>query len=217
MKKHSKRKIVVVSAGEDISRKKLLEYCRNADLIISADAGLNVLDKLKIKPSIIIGDMDSANEKLLKKFKDVQKELFPTNKDLTDSELALKKALLFDPEIISIFGATGSYFDHSYANVINLFKYHKKNAEIEIITSNARIFSIVGEKEILNHKNRRFSLFVIEEVHGLEMHGSKYEFKSNKKLSPAEYSISNVIINNDFKIKFKKGLMFCVLFDEGYK
>ena len=64
---------------------------------------------------------------------------------------------------------------------------------------------------------RRFSLFPLSDVKGLKISGARYDYNDKNKLSCFDYSISNVIIDNDFHIKLKKGLMFCVIFDEGYK
>jgi thiamine pyrophosphokinase len=211
------KKIVIVCSGEDYSEKKLIAFCKKSDFIISVDGGLNILDKIKIKPSCIIGDMDSVDKKLLHKYESVQTELYPADKDFTDSELAIKKAISFFPEIISIFSGTGSYFDHSFANLINLFKYLKHNIQMEIITGNSKIFPVFKEIKILNHAGRRFSIFPVEKTEGIEMQGCKYEFKNKKNLKIFDYSISNVITEKEMKIKIKKGLMFCVLFDEGYK
>ena len=67
--KKSFENIVIVASGEDYEKNKILNYCENSDYIISVDGGLNILDKLRIKPSIIIGDMDSVDKKLLTKYK----------------------------------------------------------------------------------------------------------------------------------------------------
>lgn len=65
------------------------------DLIIAADGGMTHCRALGIKPSIVIGDLDSLDPDYLKSFQTSGTEIisYPINKDQTDLELALRKAL----------------------------------------------------------------------------------------------------------------------------
>ncbi|MCK4799219.1 MAG: thiamine diphosphokinase [Spirochaetes bacterium] len=206
--------IVIVCNGDDYNEKKLLDYCNKSDYIIAADGGLNILDRLAIIPDFIIGDMDSAEPNLLLKYERIPKKVLQTEKDLTDSEFAIQKAIALNPNKISIFAATGSFVDHSIANIINLLRNNNKKIEMKIITQNSEIFSITDEKIILNSIGIRFSLFPIGIVKGISMKGCKYLFKRSN-ISPIDYSVSNVITENEARIKIKKGMLICILFDVG--
>jgi thiamine pyrophosphokinase len=208
--------IVIVCSGEDYNIKKLKQYCSRAQYIIAVDNGLALLNKIKIKPDLIIGDLDSVNKKLLDKYKYITIEKYPADKDLTDSELAILKGQSLNPKNIYLFAATGSYFDHSFANVINIFKY-RCSTNFEIITNNSTIYPIFKEKTITGRKNHRFSIFPITDVYNFSMKGAKYTFNDNKKhLYIYDYSISNVIISDNLNIKFRKGNLFLVLYDKGF-
>lgn len=210
------KNIIIVGSGEDYSKNKLKNYCERAFFIIASDGGVKTLLENGIKPDLIVGDCDSIDNIEDKKYENIEKKIFPREKDLTDSEIALKIAINKNPDIIYLFCMTGSYIDHSLANIYNLLRNYNENIEIKIITSNSEIFLIKNEKKIYNCKNKRFSLFPINNIYGLEITGSKYNFNS-KNIKLTDYSVSNVFIDNEANIKLKKGGIICIIFDEGYE
>jgi len=111
---------------------------------------------------------------------------------------------------------TGNYFDHSYANIINLFRNYRQNIKMQIITSNSIIFPIIEKTTLFNLKGRRFSLFPLNTITEFSLSGAQYKL-SKKRLAITDYSISNVIIEDKLEINFQKGKLFCVLFDEGFQ
>ena len=208
--------ISIICNGEDYSEKKIKDYCKNSDYIIAVDGGLKILDKLSINPDFILGDMDSVDKDILLKYNNIGKKTYPVEKDFTDSELAIKKAIDFNPDKISILAATGSYIDHSFANMINLLRNYSKDINIKIATKNAIIFSIFDKKVIKDSPGRRISVFPIGKVKGILLEGCKYTFKDKTDLLPIDYSISNIITKNIACISIKKGMLICILFDENF-
>jgi len=166
----------------------------------------------------MIGDFDSANRGLIEKYSNKEKYPnidiinFDKIKDLTDYELALKHSFTFNPNEIFMFGATGSFFDHSLANIILLVKYYSKNIKLKIITSNSSIYCIKEGVTIVGMAKARISLFPFESVEDIKLEGFQYEFKKNN-LSPFDFSISNVILSNNAIISFKSGVFLIILFD----
>ena len=207
--------ISIIGNGEDWNPTKIKEYCKNSDFIIAADNGLSILDQLNITPDLIIGDMDSVPEKVLGKYKNIPLEKYAREKDLTDSEISLQKAISLKPKKISLLAMTGSYFDHSLANIINLFRNYEPNIEAEVITHNAVIFPITFKREFSGLVDRRFSLFPIGKVSGISIAGAKYHLK-NPNFEATDYSISNVIKGNHFSINIKNGFLLFILYDKGF-
>jgi thiamine pyrophosphokinase len=208
--------ISIVCSGEDYSEKKIKECCKKSDYIIAVDGGLKILSILSITPDLILGDMDSIEKNILLKYQKIKKEEYPTDKDFTDSELAIRRAMKFKPLKISLLAATGSYFDHSFANIINLLRNFNKKIDINLITKNSIIFPIVNKRIIKNSIGRRFSVFPIGNCEGIILQGCKYTFKDKSDLLPIDYSISNIITENKACISIKKGMLICILFDESF-
>ena len=207
--------ISIIGNGEGWNSTKIKEYCKNSDFIIAADNGLSILDKLNITPDLIIGDLDSVPVTVLAKYKNIPLEKYPKEKDLTDSEISLQKAISLKPKKISLLAMTGSYFDHSLANIINLFRNYEPDIETEVITHNATIFSVTSKREFSGLAGRRFSLFPVGKVSGISMTGAKYHLK-NPNFKATDYSISNVIKENHFSIEIKNGFLLFILYDKGY-
>jgi thiamine pyrophosphokinase len=208
--------ISIIGNGEDWNPAKIKDYCKNSDFIIAADNGLSILEELSITPDLIVGDFDSVPKNILIKYKKIPAKKYAKEKDFSDSEICLKKAISLKPKKISLLAMTGSYFDHSLANVINLYRNYEPNIETEIITNNSVIFPITSKREFFRLKGRRFSLFPIGKVLGISIIGAKYNLKS-PDFKVTDYSLSNVIIENNFLIKIEKGFLLFVLYDEGYR
>ncbi|MFW6149201.1 MAG: thiamine diphosphokinase [Atribacterota bacterium] len=210
------QKIVIVGNGEDWKREKIINFCQKSDYIIAADNGLSLLHRFDITPDLIIGDLDSVPPSLLKHYHQIPVEKHPIKKDFTDSELCIKKAIAMNPKEILLLAMTGNYFDHSYASIINLFRNYQTDIKMEVITSNSVIFPVTGKMALPKMKGRRFSLFPLSTIKRFTMVGAQYQF-SKKNLTTTDYSISNVIIDDKLEINLKEGMLFCVLFDEGFQ
>ena len=70
------------------------------DLIIAADAGILHLERLGVKPDLILGDFDSLGH--VPEFPDV--EVSPVRKDDTDSMLAARRAIERGCDTLLFFG-----------------------------------------------------------------------------------------------------------------
>ena len=80
------------------------------DLVIAADAGVLHLERLGVKPGIVLGDFDSLGR--VPDYPDV--EVSPVRKDDTDSMLAARRALELGCNRLLFFGCLGGRrLDHS--------------------------------------------------------------------------------------------------------
>jgi thiamine pyrophosphokinase len=167
-------------------------------------------------PNLIIGDLDSVPSSLLEQYKQIPIEKHPQKKNLTDTELCIQKAIGMNPTQINLLAMTGNYFDHSYANIINLFRNYRQDIKMQIITSNSIIFPVIEKTTLFDLKGRRFSLFPLSPITEFSMTGAQYNFLK-KNLAITDYSISNVIVADKLEINMQEGKLFCVLFDEGFQ
>ena len=210
--------VLIVGSGEDFKLEKVKDAASQAQLIIAGDGGADILSKIGISPDILIGDMDSISSDILGKISD-DCEIFkyPQEKDYSDSELCIKKALEYHPRKIILVAVTGTYIDHTFTTLINLLTIKNDDVKIEIVTSNSSIFSITPDKpaKMCGMKGRRFSFFPFEPISGLVMSGFYYKFSGNK-LNQWQYSLSNVINEDNALLGFESGRGIGILFDENY-
>ena len=105
------------------------------DILIGVDSGLNYLYRLNILPDILLGDFDSISEEALAfyKGKNIITKAYPSEKNLTDTHLAIETALEYAADHIILLAATGSRLDHTLANIFLLQNYLDQ-ADCQIIT-----------------------------------------------------------------------------------
>ena len=132
-------KILVFTGGEApkpenarIFLKNFLGTQKKMDYVVAADSGLETLrgwqahykDEYDFSPSLILGDFDSIKDKkILEEYDQALVERSPSYKDLTDTEMALKKARDFakgQEAFITLIGGAGGRTDHFLA-IYNLF------------------------------------------------------------------------------------------------
>ena len=104
-----------------------------SDFIIAVDGGLKYIDKLGIKPNLLIGDFDSATWGLLKKYSNIDTLEYPSKKDFTDLELAIEKNINADIKIEGEVVVMGRIF----ADFVKKLTYHQ--VELALIDSKLKI------------------------------------------------------------------------------
>ena len=90
--------VLIVGSGEDFKLEKVKSIALQSQLIIAGDGGANVLFKIGICPDILIGDMDSISSQVLDGIsKKCEIFKYPQEKDFSDLQLCIKKALEYNP------------------------------------------------------------------------------------------------------------------------
>ncbi|MDQ6834089.1 MAG: thiamine diphosphokinase [Chloroflexota bacterium] len=98
-------------------------HCATADLLIAADAGALVLERLGIVPDLAVGDFDTAGPELVARLavSGIPTETYPVAKDYTDTHLAIVIAIARGATEITVLGALGGpRYDHMLATALSL-------------------------------------------------------------------------------------------------
>jgi thiamine pyrophosphokinase len=113
------KRIIIFANGELPDRVKARALIHEHDYLICADGGTRHALALDLVPDLVIGDMDSAEKEQLKNLKEnnVPLELFPHDKNETDLELAIQRAIEMNPEQILILAALGGRLDQTLGNI----------------------------------------------------------------------------------------------------
>ena len=112
---------VVVAGGDADARD--AELLRDADLVVAADGGAGFLDSHGRRPDVIVGDLDSVDAELVRRLaaNGVAMDRHPVDKDATDAELAIERALAAGATRITVIGAfAGKRLDHELGNLLLL-------------------------------------------------------------------------------------------------
>ena len=185
------------------------------DLIIAADGGMTHCRALGIKPSIVIGDLDSLDPDYLKSLQTSGTEIisYPINKDQTDLELALHKALDLGSDEILVLGALGARWDMTIANLFLSASPEFSKVTIRLIDGHQEIILLRGKGE-LTFKGKKGDILSIvplgQDAYGVTLRGLEYPLKDDVLKFGATRGISNVLIDDTATVYLKKGLLLCI-------
>ena len=107
---------VVVVAGGDPPPPHVVEAIPDQAVVIAADSGLTYARLLGLEVDLLIGDLDSVTEAETALHPRLRVEPHSPDKDKTDLELAIEKAVSLNPPAVIIVGGAGGRLDHLLAN-----------------------------------------------------------------------------------------------------
>src|SRR5262245_49522689 len=93
--------------GGDLVRTPYLDAQVAGSLVIAADSGIRHAAALGLVPELWVGDFDSVPKRMANAYPNVRREVFPTEKDKTDGELAIDTALALGAASLVLAGAFG--------------------------------------------------------------------------------------------------------------
>lgn len=199
---------LIIGSGSDISRDMLEPEKLNIEYVICADGGLEKVENLQLIPNSIIGDLDSVDDIVLKKYLDMNIELkkYSAEKNYTDMELAIEYAIKKGFNDIILIGATGLRLDHTVANIMLIERYYKKGIHIKVIDNNNCIQIVTNNMEINNKRNYFVSIVPItDSIEGISLMGFKYPLDSVDVKRGSTLCISNQITSEKGNILLDKG------------
>lgn len=205
--------IVGVCSGGPVSEV-VLPPC---DSWIGVDRGALYLVESGIVPIDIVGDFDSVNEAEFEQIRAVVPSALKLNaeKDETDTELAIERALALHPSRVLVTGVTGGRLDHFEAALRILVRYQLAYPDVN--------FTIVNKQNELSvltpgvhtlkrdHAYRYVSFFAVDgTVENVTLRGVKYETTSETIERFSSRFTSNEIIKEDASISFDSGICLVI-------
>lgn len=198
--------IVIVANGEKPSKNLISPFLANSTLI-AADGGLNTCIELGLIPELVIGDFDSLNQSILKKYPSIiQHKILDQNK--TDLEKAFEFLFSFPVKKLTVFGALGARIDHTLTNICLLTRYPGK----VIFETEYESCMALRKKSIISCKEgQKISLIPVNgEVKNINSKGLKWEL-NHSTLSKNFIGISNIALKKQIKIHYETGDMVICL------
>lgn len=198
-----------IFTGGEIYHQHIEERPEEGDLVISADAGYRNATLMGVHTNILIGDFDSLGmipddvDEVLK---------LPSEKDDTDTQIAVDTAIDRGADEIVIVGSTSGRLDHALSTLAILEKNWETRISIYIVNGQNRVRYIKNSGFIVvRSRYKYFSLIAADEkVKGVSIEGAKYPLKNAKLLRSNQYAVSNEIVKNAALITVKKGGIFII-------
>lgn len=213
--------VLIVTGGSiDASFAKQYIEKRKWDLIISADSGMEFCCQAGILPDMLLGDFDSAKPETLAYFTERCPErilTFPSQKDETDTELAIIKAIEAGAAKITILGGTGSRLDHVLGNIQLLKIALDAGVECLIVDAHNRLRMI--DKGLKLKKAEQFGHYVslipfTPQVTGVTLTGFFYPVTDFTLTSGKARGVSNEITEEEAVIELKEGILLVIESDD---
>lgn len=209
-------KRALIITGGDVDESYHVEV--DGTLLIAVDGGLRAADRMSLVPHVIIGDFDTVQSDLLKKYEtNPQVKILQLNpeKDDTDTEAAVRYAMEQEITEIDLLGGTGNRFDHTYANMFLLKMAYEQGVRITMYTGLSKIYLICGEK--IYKKDQFFGKYISflqfdGPALGVTLEGFKYPLKEFDFDTRKTYrlGVSNESLGEDAKVTIREGYLLVV-------
>lgn len=204
-------KALVVSNGS-VTDIDIESYFNDADIVICADGGARHLFNKNLIPNVIIGDLDSLEDSILKKFEDmgVKFQKYPVEKNKSDTELAIEFAIEKGAKDIILCGGTGTRLDHTIANVMMLYKLINQKVNVTIIDSHNEIFITTKQLKLKRQKGYFISIIPLVDSK-VTLKGFKYETNNVNFNLGSTLGISNVIEGDEGIVVIEEGACLVII------
>ncbi len=195
---------------------------RSYDVTIAVDAGVGACMSLLLRPELLVGDFDTFGKEQILKYQretGVSMDIHKAEKDETDTELALRDALLMGCTEADVLGATGGRLDHEISNIHLMAQGKKRGLKVNIFDRKNKISLLDSEFEKRTEffKDSLYGTYVsflplTETVRGITLMGFKYPLfeKDISILENPSLCVSNEVVEERAEITFRQGILICV-------
>ena len=200
---------LIVNGGLNSTKR---DQLGNYDLVVAVDSGTEQAYKLFLKPDLIIGDLDSIDEKTIQRAeKDkVQILKYKTNKNETDFELALKHVLDKEIKDITIIGGEYGEIDHLFG-VLTVIISFQEDQQISWIHKDQTVL-IPNSKKIAIGNNVEFSILPFSNLKNLNISGAQWNLENENIEFGKSITLRNISVSNDIEVSVEDG-KFCLIYN----
>lgn len=207
------KRIIIFANGElpDLNKARRLLY--TDDYIICADGGTQHTLALAVQPDLIIGDMDSLDKEQFQRLQNagVAIELYPRDKNETDLELAIQRAIELSPTQIIIVAALGGRLDQTLANISLLSDLRLSTFDVRLDDGVEEISICRDQVRVHGRSGDLVSLIpwqgAVSEVETVNL---KWALHKETLYPDKTRGISNEMIDNTASISIGAGLLLIV-------
>lgn len=186
------------------------------DCLLAADKGMEFCYEQKISPDYIMGDFDSADPKIVSHYNsspEVELIRFQPEKDDTDMELAVRKAITLGSDKIYVLGALGGRMDHCIANIHLLKLAADAGVEMHLVDPQNDI-CLVQDRKIIK-KEEQYGKYVsflpfTDQVTGITLTGFKYPLAEYTMSRGTSIGVSNEIQEEMAEVTVKTGILIMI-------
>lgn len=210
-------KAVVVAHGEvDPSD---VDHVRGADLVIAADGGSLHLERWGIEPHVVVGDLDSLSSDARARLESARVERWPAEKDKTDTELAVDRAIASGADEIVIVGALGGpRLDHAMANTLLLALERRVDTRVRVVrgSTSMRIIRAGERADLMGRPGDLVTLLAVGgDAEGVRTEGLRYPLRSETLRLGSSRGVSNEVAAAGASVTLGSGTLLVIHSSQG--
>jgi thiamine pyrophosphokinase len=197
------RRAVVFANGDLPSLAVWRDLLQDDPLLVAADGGANRLREQGFSPHVIIGDLDSLDDRERSALAGVEIIHLPGQQN-TDLEKALDYLIARGYSQVTVLGAMGLRSDHTLANFCILLKYQQR-LHICFRDAFANITAIHGEYVFSAAPGTTVSLIPMGKCVGVSTEGLFWPLERDTLEPGVKESISNRVSTSPVRIRIDEG------------
>lgn len=182
-----------------------------ADAVVYCCDGAYGWAKGRVRIDKTVGDFDS-----LPYIPDpAPEEIYPSEKNYTDGEIALFKMIGAGIDEIYIYGGGGGREDHFLGNLQLLYAAAARGVMAQMITQNSLIFAAGGTIDLSAFVGLTFSLLPFgDSVHIMDSRGCRYAYPEKISLGECR-GISNIVVSAPACVNIAEGELALIIVNRG--
>ena len=207
-------RVIIVANGECRNPSFYRSLARPEDYVICADGGTCHALAIGLQPRLVIGDFDSLDGAMRRQLagRQVEFHCYPCEKDQSDLELALERAVALRPREIMVFCALGGpRLEQILANIFLLVLPLEAGIPAAIVDERHEVRLIEREVALEGERGDYLSLFPLtQEVHGVETEGLKYPLYGETLYLRSTRGLSNEFAGRGARVKISGGRLLVI-------
>lgn len=206
---------VIFAAGQVHDYDRIRELLGAPDLVICADGGIRHAFALGLKPTLALGDFDSADPALVAQVEQqsIPMDRVPAAKDQTDTHLAVQEALRRGAREVLLVGASGDRLDHTVSNLLLL---PGVPAGVDVALADAknvvRLLRPGGRLTVRRRPGEFLSLLPLSnEVKGVVAEGVRWPLDGATLRWGESVGVSNEIVDEEAFLAVREGYLLVIM------
>ncbi len=178
--------------------------------VIACDRGYEYARRCGIRPDLLVSDFDSYDGEVEAS---IPLRRFPSEKDDTDTVIALRAAIEMGFARADLYCALGGRLDHTLANLQAAVFAQKQGLSVRILSPDTRIFTLMrGSLTLPKVEGFSLSVFAAEDrCGGVNIRGAKYELDGVELTDSFPLGVSNEWREAEATISVESGVLLIVL------
>lgn len=203
-----KNRCVIIGGADIRDYKNAAKYLKASDYCIFCDSGLKHMQKLEMKPDLIVGDFDSYENPHM----DVETIVLPCEKDDTDTFFAVKEGIRRGFDVFLLLGIIGGRLDHTLGNLSILLYLDSLGKQAVALDDYSQMEIISSEPKQIEDDCSYFSLLNISgRAEGVSVENAKYPVQNGSITCEYAYGVSNEVLpGKTATVSVKEGKLLLV-------